>query len=148
MVWLSKPFHGTDMNQEITDWKPDQLFICCHSPRSQNENEVTVCSLPVAPQCCVEMSWTMQSATLLLFLSVILTAVAAPASLDEAAGCEWTGQHYREGETIYPDRCQLCFCHNGTVQCSTPPCPPAPCPETVPDPEQCGCPACPPGELW
>ena len=123
------------------------LHNCPHSQAAQSKNKTTASRLPVLSQTSVKMN----PAKLILFLSAVLTAGSTPATpppQEEKGGCEWKGQHYQEGDTFHPDRCHTCVCHDGTVQCTTPGCPPTPCPNPVPDPHRCGCPSCPHGESW
>ncbi|XP_039769314.1 kielin/chordin-like protein [Ornithorhynchus anatinus] len=59
-------------------------------------------------------------------------------------GCDFAGKEYPNGaEFPHPtDRCRLCHCINGNVQCLRRRCPPLSCPEPFLPPGDC-CPQCP-----
>ncbi|XP_072508897.1 kielin/chordin-like protein isoform X2 [Notamacropus eugenii] len=59
-------------------------------------------------------------------------------------GCDFGGKEYLNGADFpHPtDRCRVCHCINGNVQCLTRRCPPLPCPEPFLPPGEC-CPQCP-----
>ncbi|XP_074124076.1 kielin/chordin-like protein isoform X1 [Sminthopsis crassicaudata] len=59
-------------------------------------------------------------------------------------GCDFGGKEYPNGVDFpHPtDRCRICHCINGNVQCLTQRCPPLPCPEPFLSPGEC-CPQCP-----
>uniref|UniRef100_F7EA05 Kielin cysteine rich BMP regulator n=1 Tax=Ornithorhynchus anatinus TaxID=9258 RepID=F7EA05_ORNAN len=67
-----------------------------------------------------------------------------PRGCDAWGGCDFAGKEYPNGaEFPHPtDRCRLCHCINGNVQCLRRRCPPLSCPEPFLPPGDC-CPQCP-----
>ncbi|KAK7471528.1 hypothetical protein BaRGS_00035808 [Batillaria attramentaria] len=85
----------------------------------------------------------------LLLLSLLASFVVAAHSAiittpALAAGCEWQGKWYAEGQQFNPDPCTFCNCQNGRAMCAVADCMMPACVDSKRDPTQC-CPVCPNG---